>query len=61
MKKKYLKKCRTKYLVGDNFWDDYRSLPKGSKYINVGGGVLSKIRSKKIRSIKNLYEIFNVI
>ena len=60
-KKKYLKKCRPKYLVGDNFWDDYRSLPKGSKYINVGGGVLSKIRSKKIRSIKNLYEIFNVI
>lgn len=60
-KKKYLKKCRPKYLVGDNFWDDYRSLPRGSKYINVGGGVLSKINSKKIRSIKNLYEIFNVI
>ena len=60
-KRRYLKKCRPEYLIGDNFWDDYRNLPKGSKYINVGGGILSKSNFKNVSSIKNIYEIFTII
>ena len=58
-KRKYLKECKPQYLLGDNFWDDYRNSPKGTKYINVGGGILSKF--KHISNIKNMYEIFTII
>lgn len=58
-KRKYLKKCKPQYLLGDNFWDDYRNCPKGTKYVNVGGGILSKF--KKNSNIPNIYEIFSVL
>lgn len=58
-KRKYLKKCKPEYLLGDNFWDDYRNAPKETKYINVGGGVLSKF--KNVSNIPNIYEIFSIL
>ena len=58
-KRKYLKRNKPEFLFGDNFWDDYRNCPKGTHYINVGGGVLSKF--KHISNIKNMYEIFKVL
>ncbi len=60
-KRKYLKNNIPKYLIGDNYWDDYRNLPKGSRFINVGTGIISKIKLKNVYCIRNLYEIFNVI
>lgn len=58
-KRLFLKRRKPEYLIGDNFWDDYRNTPKGTKYINVGKGLVSKF--KNVSSIKNFYEIFNVI
>lgn len=60
-KRRFLKKCRPEYLIGDNFWDDYRNVPKGTKYVNVGSGVLSKLKLKNISSIENIYKIFEVL
>ena len=58
-KRKILKQYIPEYLIGDNFWDDYRNCPKGTKYVNVGRGLVSKF--KNVSSIKNFYEIFKVI
>lgn len=60
-KRNFLKKHPPEYLIGDNFWDDYRNTPKGTKYVNVGGGVISKLGLKKVSCIKNMYEIFEAL
>lgn len=58
-KRRVLKEYPPEYLIGDNFWDDYRNSPKGTKYVHVGKGIVSKF--KNIKRINNFYEIFNVI
>ena len=58
-KRRVLKEYPPEYLIGDNFWDDYRNSPKGTKYVHVGNGIVSKF--KNIKKINNFYEIFNVI
>lgn len=60
-KGKFLKETNPEYLLGDNYWDDYRNCPKCTKYINVGNGILSKLHLKNITCIKNMYEIFKVL
>lgn len=60
-KRKFLKEYPPEYLIGDNFWDDYRNTPKGTKYVNVGGGIISKLNLKNVSCIKNMYEIFEVL
>ena len=60
-KRKFLKKNKPQYLIGDNFWDDYKNWPKESKYINVGKGIISKLKLKNVSNIKNMYEIFEVL
>ena len=58
-KRSVLKEYPPEYLIGDNFWDDYRNRPKGTKYVHVGNGIVSKF--KNVKKINNFYEIFNVI
>ncbi len=58
-KRSVLKEYPPEYLIGDNFWDDYRNRPNGTKYIHVGKGIVSKF--KNVRKIKNFYDIFDVI
>ena len=58
-KRKFLNKSKPEFLFGDNFWDDYRNCPKGTKFVTVGGGILSKF--KHISNIKNMYEVFEVL
>ena len=58
---KFLKEANPEYLLGDNYWDDYRNCPKCTKYINVGNGILSKLHLKNITCIKNMYEVFKVL
>ena len=58
---KTIKEANPEYLLGDNYWDDYRNCPKCTKYINVGNGILSKLHLKNMARIKNMYEIFKVL
>lgn len=60
-KRKYLKTHIPEYLLGDNFWDDYMSCPKETKFINVGEGILSKFNLENVICIDNIYQIFDVL
>ena len=60
-KRDFLKEYPPEYLIGDNFWDDYRNTPKGTKYVNVGDGIISRLSLKNVSCIKNMYEIFEVL
>lgn len=60
-KRRYLKRHIPEILIGDNLWDDYRNCPKQTRYINVGGGIISKLKLKNIDCIKNIYDIFKVL
>ena len=58
-KRSYLKRLIPEIYIGDNLWDDLRNCPKETRYINVGGGIISKF--KKNDCIKNIYDIFTVL
>lgn len=60
-KGKFLKETIPEYLLGDNYWDDYRNCPKCTKYINVGNGIISKVRPRKAICIKDIHDIFDVL
>lgn len=60
-KGKFLNENKPEYLLGDNYWDDYRNCPKCTKYINVGDGIISKVKPVKATCIKDIYDIFDVL
>lgn len=57
-KRKYLKNNIPKFLLGDNFWDDYRNCPKTSTYVNIGTkSLIYKIKPKKAICLEHIEEI----
>lgn len=60
-KRVFLKDNKPEILLGDNYWDDLRNCPKGTQYVNVGGGIISKLKLKNVICINNMYEIFDIL
>lgn len=56
-KRRYLRNNIPKYLIGDNFWDDYRNCPKNTQYINIGKGGFVRAFCKNSICINTINEI----